>query len=174
MKLDIRPETAAEIPAIYELHELAFGQDNESRLVNKLRDSEHFIPGLSVVAYAGEYLVGHILLTRLPLEGNDGQTYETLALAPMAVTPALHQMGIGGQLIRYALKTAADMGFESVIVLGHPEYYPRFGFTPASEFGIRTAYEVPDAAFMAIELAPGALAGKSGRVVYPKEFEEVE
>ncbi|WP_109697904.1 GNAT family N-acetyltransferase [Chitinophaga deserti] len=173
MKLHIRPETAAEFPAIYELNALAFGQDNESRLVDKLRDTPFFIPELSIVAYAGEYLVGYILLTRLPLKGDDGLTYETLALAPVSVTPALHQMGVGGQLIRHALKEASALGFDSVIVLGHPEYYPKFGFEKASGFGIRTSYEVPDEAFMAVELVPGALKGKAGQVAYPKAFEEV-
>lgn len=173
MKLEIRPETAADVPGIYELNEQAFGQENESRLIGALRTSEHFIPELSIVAYAGEYLVGHILLTRLLIKGDDGRSYPTLALAPMAVTTALHQMGIGGQLIHHALKEATALGFDSVIVLGHPEYYPRFGFVPASKFGIRTDYDVPDEVFMALELKPGALAGKAGLVVYPKEFDEV-
>lgn len=173
MKLLIRPETAADRKAILELNALAFGQDGESRLIDRLRETVNYVPELSVVAYAGEYLVGYILLTRLPLRGDDGEMYESLALAPMAVTPALHQMGVGGQLVRYSLEQARALGFGSVIVLGHPKYYPRFGFVPASRFGIRTAYDVPDEAFMAQELAPGALAGKAGQVEYPAPFGEL-
>lgn len=173
MKLLIRPETAADRKAIFELNALAFGRDAESRLIDRLRETPYYVPELSIVAYAGEYLVGYILLTRLPLRGDDGVTYGSLALAPMAVTPALHQMGIGGQLVRYGLEEARALGFGSVIVLGHPAYYPRFGFVPASRFGIRTDYDVPDETFLAQELHPGALAGKAGVVAYPAPFGEV-
>lgn len=173
MKLIIRPETPADIQAIFDMNAMVFGQEGESRLIDNLRGTEWFIPELSLVAYAGEHLVGHILLTRLPIVGDDGGKYESLALAPMAVTTALHGLGIGGQLVRHALKEARALGFGSVIVLGHPEYYPRFGFVPASKFGIRTAYDVPDEVFMAQELTVGALAGKSGEVAYPQPFDEV-
>lgn len=173
MKLTIRPETPADQKAIFELNALVFGQEGESRLIDELRGTEWFIPELSIVAFAGEHLVGHILLTRLPLLGDDGKTYESLALAPMAVTTALHGLGIGGQMVRHALREARALGFGSVVVLGHAEYYPRFGFVPASKFGIRTAYEVPDDVFMAQELTPGALAGKAGQVSYPEPFEAV-
>ncbi len=104
MKLNIRPETPADRQAIFEQNALAFGQDGESRLIDALRETEYYIPELSVVALADTHLVGHIMLTRLPLRGDDGKMYETLALAPMSVTTVLQQMGIGGQMIRYAIE----------------------------------------------------------------------
>jgi putative acetyltransferase len=91
----------------------------------------------------------------------------------MAVLPSLQQSGIGSQLVRTGLQRATELGYGSVIVLGHPRYYPKFGFAPASRWGITTAYEVPDEAFMAIELKPGALEGRAGAVVYPDAFGEV-
>ncbi|WP_244939846.1 GNAT family N-acetyltransferase [Chitinophaga barathri] len=169
----ITPETPEDKSAIYSLNAAAFEQENESRLIDLLRDSEHFIPGLSLVARADTGVVGHILFTKLTIAGPEGVIYNTLALAPMAVLPSLQQSGIGSQLIREGLKRAAELGYGSVIVLGHPKYYPKFGFVPASRWGIRTTYEVPDEAFMAIELKPGALEGRAGTVIYSREFDEV-
>lgn len=172
MKITIQPETPEDRSAIYSINAAAFGQENESRLIDLLRDSEHFIPELSLVARADNGPVGHILFTRLVIEGPEpeGVKYPTLALAPMAVLPSLQQSGIGSQLVREGLKRAVELGYGSVIVLGHPQYYPKFGFAPASRWGIRTTYEVPDEAFMAIELKPGALEGRAGTVVYPEAF----
>lgn len=173
MKIMITPETPEDKSSIYSLNAAAFGQENESKLIDLLRDSEHFIPALSLVARSESGAVGHILFTRLKIKGQEGVMYDTLALAPMAVLPALQHLGIGSQLVREGLKRAAELGYSSVIVLGHPGYYPKFGFLPASKWGIRTSYEVPGEAFMAIELKPGGLEGKTGLVVYSKEFDEV-
>ncbi|MBO9152011.1 GNAT family N-acetyltransferase [Chitinophaga sp. GCM10012297] len=170
MKIIIQPETPEDRSAIYSINAAAFGQENESRLIDLLRDSEHFIPELSLVARADNGPVGHILFTRLIIAGTEGVKYPALALAPMAVLPSLQQSGIGSQLVREGLKRATELGYGSVIVLGHPQYYPKFGFAPASRWGIRTAYEVPDEVFMAIELEPGALEGRAGVVVYPDAF----
>lgn len=173
MKVIISPETPQDQSAIYSINAAAFGQENESRLIDLLRGSEHFIPELSLVARADGGPVGHILFTKLKIAGPEGVTYPSLALAPMAVLPSLQQSGIGSQLVRTGLQRATELGYSSVIVLGHPRYYPKFGFAPASRWGITTAYEVPDEAFMAIELKPGALEGRAGAVVYPDAFGEV-
>lgn len=173
MKIVIRPEQAADIPAIYAVHAAAFGQENESKLVNLLRQSEHFIPGLSLAGVTDSGIVGHILFSKIKIVAEDGRVTESLALAPVAVVPDLQYAGIGSQLVRRGLEAARELGYTSVIVLGHAQYYPKFGFAPASRWGITTSYEVPDDTFMAIELIPGGLAGVSGRVMYPKEFEEV-
>ncbi|MGN7722604.1 GNAT family N-acetyltransferase [Chitinophaga sp. 22620] len=173
MKITITPEAPEDKSSVYSLNAAAFGQENESKLIDLLRNSEHFIPELSLVARSESGSVGHILFTKLEIAGPEGVTYGTLALAPMAVLPSLQHLGIGSQLLREGLKRAAEQGYSSVIVLGHPEYYPRFGFVPASKWGISTSYDVPDEAFMAIELKLGALEGKAGLVIYPKEFNEV-
>lgn len=173
MKITIRPEEAADQSAIYALHAAAFGQENESRLVDLLRKSTHYIPELSIVGELSGDIIGHVLFTKLKIVGAGGQAFDTLALAPISVLPVLQYSGVGGQLIRYGLDAARQLGYGSVIVLGHEHYYPKFGFSPASAWGITTAYEVPGENFMAMELEPGALKGVSGRVVYPPEFEQV-
>ncbi|WP_455367207.1 GNAT family N-acetyltransferase, partial [[Eubacterium] cellulosolvens] len=117
-------------------------------------------------------IVGHILFSKIKIRGE--KDHETLALAPMAVLPKFQKQGIGGKLIREGLNKARELGFDSVIVLGHNEYYPRFGFERASKWNITCPFEVPDEAFMAIELNPGALSVKAGIVEYPKEFSERE
>ncbi len=169
----ITPEAPEDKSPVYSLNAAAFGQENESKLIDLLRASEHFIPELSLVARSESGAVGHILFTKLKIEGPDGAAYDTLALAPVAVLPSLQHLGIGSQLVREGLKRAAELGYSSVIVLGHAEYYPRFGFEPASKWGIRTGYDVPDEVFMAVELKPGALAGKAGLAAYPEEFGKV-
>ncbi|WP_119080333.1 GNAT family N-acetyltransferase [Chitinophaga alhagiae] len=173
MKIDIRAEQEQDIPVVYSLHAAAFGQENEGRLVDLLRQSEHYIPALSLVAVLDGAIIGHILFTKLKIMTGAGGEVESLALAPVSVTPDLQYAGVGGQLVRHGLEVARELGYGSVIVLGHAQYYPKFGFAPASRWGLTTTYEVPDEVFMAIELQPGALAGAAGRVVYPKAFEQV-
>ncbi|MGX5818925.1 GNAT family N-acetyltransferase [Chitinophaga lutea] len=170
MKITIRPEQPRDIAAISALHRAAFRGEGESQLVSRLRKSAYFIPELSLVGLQGDDLLGHILFSKVQIVDNDGREFETLALAPMAVTPAIQFSGIGSQLVRTGLDAARTLGYKSVVVLGHPTYYPRFGFVAASTWGITTSYKVPDEAFMALELMPGSLVGVSGRVIYPPEF----
>ncbi len=129
-----------------------------------------YVPELSIVAVEDEQVVGHILFTKIEIEDAQGRRHPSLALAPMAVLPEFQKRGIGGSLIRKGLQTAKELGFGSVIVLGHEHYYPKFGFQPAAKFGIVPPFEVPPNAFMAIELEEGALKNISGTVIYPKEF----
>lgn len=169
--ITLRCEQPADCSAVFEVHRQAFRRDDEARLVDALRHNEAaFIPELSIVAVAEGRVVGHILFTRIRIEGPGGHFGESLALAPLAVLPAFQRQGIGGQLIREGLDAARRSGFGSVIVLGHAEYYPKFGFVQAEKWGIRAPFEVPANVFMALELVPGALAHASGVVVYPKEF----
>ena len=111
------------------------------------------------------------MLTKLLIE-NEGSKYDSLALAPVSVVPEHQNKGIGSELISESLKIAKELGFKSVIVLGHDKYYPRFGFKPASTWGIKAPFDVPDEAFMALELEDGSLEDISGTVVYSKEFSE--
>lgn len=173
MKILIRPETTADFVAIHELNKTAFGQDNEAKLVDLLRQSDAFIPGLSLVAMLDNDIVGHILFTKIKIKGEQGNIFNSLALAPMAVQPTLQNRGIGGQLIRHGLKTAKALGYQSVIVLGHEHYYPKFGFVPAEKWQIKAPFDVPSNVFMGIELVKDGLKGISGTVEYPKEFEAV-
>lgn len=173
MQVVIREETPADVPVVYELNKAAFDQELEAHLVDLLRHSEAFIPGLSLVATLDDQVVGHILFTRIRIKDPQGNEFESLALAPMAVAPKLQNKGIGGQLINSGLAKARTLGYTSVIVLGHEHYYPRFGFAPANRWNILPPFEVPENVFMAIELVEGGLKGVSGTVEYPKEFDAV-
>jgi putative acetyltransferase len=96
-----------------------------------------------------------------------------MGLAPMAVVPAMQRHGVGSMLIRAGLDACACLGCDAVVVLGHAQYYPRFGFSPASMFGLRCEYDVPDEVFMALELQPGRLMGKSSTIRYHAAFAQV-
>lgn len=172
MNLLIRPEQEKDYSRITEINDRAFGQPGEGKLVEKLRRSESFLPELSLVAEQESSLVGHILFSRIVIVSGSARE-PSIALAPMSVLPEWQKKGIGSQLVREGLRQAKELGHGSVIVLGHPEYYPRFDFQPASRWDIRPPFEAPDEAFLALELEPGALAGKSGVVEYPPEFQEV-
>lgn len=143
----------------------------EHFLVAKLRTSDNFVPELSLVAEVNGRIIGHVMLTKLLIENGD-KIYDSLALAPVSVLPEYQNNGIGSKLIRESLNVAKEMGFKSVIVLGHDKYYPRFGFRPTTIWGIKAPFDVPAEAFMALELEAGSLDGVTGTVVYGKEFLE--
>ncbi|OAV59413.1 GNAT family N-acetyltransferase [Enteractinococcus helveticum] len=145
-----RPETSSDIPAIHRVHRAAFETAEEAELVAALRDEPEWIASLSVVATSDDgAIVGHALLTRCYID-----EVPALALAPCAVLPSHQRSGAGSAAIRAALNAAEEQGEAFVIVLGHPEYYPRFGFKPASPYGIKLSIEVPDNALMALSLRP--------------------
>jgi putative acetyltransferase len=173
MDIIIRQENENDYSAVYDLNAIAFGQNTESELVESLRKSKAFIPELSIVATLDSRIVGHILLTRIIIRDDTGKAHTSLALAPMAVHPALQRQGIGGQLIRYSLEKAKDLGYRSVIVLGHEHYYPKFGFKPAITWDIFAPFEVPSNVFMGLELVANGLKNVKGTVRYPKEFDDV-
>ena len=176
MNIIIRQETEKDYKLSETVVEKAFKNaehtdHKEHLLVAKLRKGGAFIPELSLVAELDGEIVGHIMLTKLLIE-NEGSKYDSLALAPVSVVPEHQNKGIGSALISESLKIAKEIGFKSVIVLGHNKYYPRFGFKPASTWGIKAPFDVPDEFFMALELGDGALEDISGTVVYSKEFFE--
>ncbi|GAB2544199.1 putative N-acetyltransferase YhbS [Gracilibacillus alcaliphilus] len=145
---------------------------SEHQLVHRLRESEAFIPELSLVAVDNsESVIGHILLTKISIDCKN-RISPSLALAPVSVLPAYQYQGIGSQLIQAALKQARELGHSSVIVLGHPDYYPKFGFRKASEWQIKAPFDVPDETFMAIELTDGSLRNIQGTVRYSAAFDQ--
>ncbi|HNR07859.1 MAG TPA: N-acetyltransferase [Saprospiraceae bacterium] len=172
MNLTLRREKASDFHGIYLVHQAAFRQEAEGRLVEKLRKNKAYIPELSLVAIQDNLVVGHIIFSKIKISGGQ-KDYESLTLAPLGVLTEFQNKGIGSLLVREGLKKARELGYRSVIVLGHKNFYPRFGFVPASRWGIESPYEVPDEAFMAIELVPGGLDGISGKVKYDEAFEEL-
>ncbi|MFN8417486.1 MAG: N-acetyltransferase [Cytophagaceae bacterium] len=172
--LHIRQESVHDYAEVYELNRLAFEQDGEAKLVDALRkNSDVFIPELSIVAVMNNAIVGHILFTKIKIQEEQGATYESLALAPMAVLPEFQKQGIGTQLVQNGLNMAKQLNYPSVIVLGHNHYYPKFGFEPAAKWNIKAPFNVPSHFFMALELKLDSLKNISGTVIYPKEFEGV-
>ena len=163
--ITIRPEEREDYPTIYGVVRRAC-RENEARLVDMLRGLPEFVPALSLVAEMDGRVVGHILFT--PTKTTTGGT--VLALAPVAVDPPFQRQGVGSALVLRGLAEARRLGYGVVIVLGHPDYYPRFGFSPARAKGFRAPFPVPDEAFMVLELRPGA-AGAGGTVIYSPVFE---
>ncbi|MED0963098.1 N-acetyltransferase [Bacillus paramycoides] len=145
-----------------------FSDKTEHELVSRIRKCDAFIPELSIVAVDKE-IVGHIMLSKITIE-QDGTSVESLALAPVSVAPSHQKKGIGGKLIAAAMEKAKELGYGSVVVLGHQEYYPRFGFKKASDWNIKAPFEVPDEVFMAMELRENALQGVEGVVQYSEAF----
>ena len=161
----IRNEEPRDIPAIRSINEDAFGRQDEADLVDSLR-SEGAVLG-SLVAEMQDQAVGHILFTRMWVDMIAGPV-PAVALAPMAVLTEFQRQGVGQQLVRDGLHLMRRQGERIVIVLGHPHYYPRFGFSIEKARCLESPF--PPEAFMVLELVPGALAGVQGNVRYPKAF----
>jgi putative acetyltransferase len=169
--LIIRPETPQDLDAIRHVNEQAFGQRAEADIVEKLRGRS--LLTLSLVAVRRSEVKGHIAFSPVVVE-SEGLSFDAVALAPMAVLPACQRQGIGGRLVRAGLEGCRNLGHEIVVVLGHPTYYPRFGFLPAGPKGMSREFEVPEEAFMVLELRAGALVGRGGVVKFQPEFSETE
>jgi putative acetyltransferase len=161
----VRAETPAELEAIREVNRQAFGQEDEARLVDALREGGH--ARLSLVAEERGRVVGHILFSDLPIDTQAGMLH-VLALAPMAVLPSRQRQGIGSRLVREGLRLCAEAGHRVVVVVGHPDYYPRFGFS--AQLAERLKAPISGPALMALELVPGALANVTGEIRYPPPF----
>lgn len=166
----IRPEKPEDIAAIRIINEQAFGSPAEADLVDALRQNSK--AAISLVAEDDGRVIGHILFSPVTIEPNGGQL-TGVGLAPMAVAPELQNRGIGSLLVKQGLDRCREAEYPFVVVLGHPDYYPRFGFVPASRFNIKSEYEVADEVFMVMELAEGALSGCAGVAKYQPEFNEV-
>lgn len=175
MSIMIRQESQEDYKKTEELVKQAFLQaefsdQKEHELVHRIRTCDAFIPELSLVAVDNE-IVGHIMLSKIKIV-NDDRLVDSLALAPVSVSPNHQKRGIGSLLITNTLRKAKELGYQSVIVLGHQDYYPKFGFKPASLWNISSPFEVPDEVFMAMELTKDALKNKQGVVQYSQAFFE--
>ncbi len=170
----IRAEKESDRAVVYQINATAFETRAEAELVEALREGVQ--PLISLVAEVDAAVVGHIMFS--PVWVSADPRLSLMGLAPMAVAPAYQRQGIGSALVRAGLERCKTLGCRAVVVLGHPAYYPRFGFLPASRFGLHCEYTVPDEAFMAMELEPGACdrcihAGQPGVVKYHAAFSKV-
>lgn len=163
--MQVRPETPADAAAVHAINLAALGE-GEARLVDALRIQAD--PLVSLVAEADGEILGHILFSPATLDGHP--ELRLMGLAPMAVVASRQRQGVGSALVREGLARCRRLGAQAVIVLGHPAYYPRFGFVPASRFGVACEYDAPDEAFMLVELGAGAMAGAGGTARYHSAF----
>ncbi len=167
MNVEVRKERPSDADAVRAVNLGAFETDLEARLVDRIRETSDAV---SLVAVTNGAVVGHILFTPVSVESGDGA--RVMGLAPMAVAPDFQRKGIGSMLVRVGLDACRQRGAGAVVVLGHPEYYPRFGFRDAGHFGLRSEFDVPEGVFMALELVGGALQSFSGMVHYHPAFGE--
>ena len=166
--VSIRREISEDVESIRCVNEQAFGQKAEAEIVDNLRNRSAL--SLSLVAVQNSEVVGHIAFSPVVIE-SECSSFEAISLAPMAVLPAHQRKGIGSQLARAGLEECRRLGHEIVVVLGHPDYYPRFGFVLAKPKGVDCEFEVPEDAWMILELEEGALAGRRGIVKFQPEFQ---
>ncbi len=167
--LTIRLETPEDQASIHHVNQEAFGQSQEADIVDGLRARSAL--AISLVAVQETLIVGHMAFSKVEVT-SEQSSFEALALAPLAVLPAYQNKGIGSQLVLAGLNECRRLGYEIIVVLGHPDYYPRFGFVPAKPKGIKCEFEVPDEAWMVLELRVGALAGRQGKVRFQPEFKD--
>lgn len=165
--IEIRRDRPDDGAAIRIVNRLAFGREDEAALVDALRNGGYVVA--SLVAEEAGRIVGHILFSRLPIE-SAGRIVDAAALAPMAVMPGRQREGIGSALVRAGLEACRKVGIAAVVVLGHPAYYPRFGFSAAAARGLRCPFPGAGDAFMALALAPGSLEVRDAAVHYAPPF----
>ncbi|MBV1914772.1 MAG: N-acetyltransferase [Pseudomonadales bacterium] len=168
--MNIRKERASDIEKIWEINAEAFETDDEANLVNTLRGSGCTF--ISLVAEIQNSIVGHILFTPVELTGNNNGL-KILGLAPMAVLSQHQNKKIGSELVNAGLEHCRSLGYDAIVVLGHPDYYPRFGFVPSVKFDIKSEYDVPDEVFNILELVPECLKNSTGVIKYHEAFGSV-
>ncbi|URN96334.1 MAG: N-acetyltransferase [Candidatus Pristimantibacillus lignocellulolyticus] len=169
--MNIRTENKKDFKEVYHLNYLAFEhREDESKLVERIRNSDEFVSDLSMVAEVDNEIVGHILLSKAVVEDQDQQTV-VIALAPIAVKPGHQGQGIGRMLIEEGTRRCRELGYGLILLIGHPTYYTKFGFQPARQFGLELKqFEVPDEVFMVYEVLDGQLQLTKGELKYSAAF----
>jgi putative acetyltransferase len=168
--MNIRKEQPSDIEKIWEVNSEAFETEAEANLVNALRSSG--CDYISLVAEAENKIVGHILFTPVELT-DDENKLKLMGLGPMAVLRKYQNKGIGSELVKAGLEHCQSLGYDAVVVLGHPNFYPRFDFVPSAKYGIKSEYDVPDEVFMILELVPESLNNHSGIIKYHEAFNSI-
>ena len=165
----IRNEGVKDVEAIYKLNASAFPSEAEAKLVDRLRELGQ--AAVSLVTESSRKVVGHILFSEVTL--SDHPELKLVGLGPMSVTPECQRNGIGSALVIAGLEACKTEGYEAVVVLGHPGFYPKFGFLPSTDFGFKSEYDVPREVFMALELRQYSLSEASGVIRYHSVFSEL-
>ncbi|MBU8922225.1 MAG: N-acetyltransferase [Bacteroidales bacterium] len=168
--MKVRPELEKDFNTIRSITRAAFDNEEEPDLIEAIRESSYYIPELSLVAETGGKVTGYIMFSRINVVGDNGDM-EVLSLAPMAVIPDMQNRGIGSRLLRKGIEKCRELGHRIIIVIGHPEFYPRFGFVPARDAGFEVPFDVPDEAFMVTGLVDDALEGVGGMVIFSPPFD---
>ncbi|MGI4789149.1 MAG: GNAT family N-acetyltransferase [Janthinobacterium lividum] len=176
MKISMRQETPSDYAAVAEAiksayEDVGYSNHREQFMVERLRNSDAYIPELSLVAESDQEIVGHLLLTKIFIR-NQEKSIASLALAPLSVVPEFQGKGVGSQLVIEGHRIAKALGYQSVVLLGHADYYPRFGYEPMKKYGLELPFAVREENCMVISLTENGLSGVTGRVVYPPEFLE--
>lgn len=176
MNLQIREEEPKDYSTVFQIIEKAFktmiySSGTEQFIVEKLRKCDAYIPELSLVAEKDGEMVGYIILTKIQID-NGAKLMDALSLGPVAVLPELHRQSIGSQLIKEVHKRAKTLGHDIVILLGHKDYYPRFGYEMTSKYNIQLPFAAAPENCMVLGLNPESLDGVSGKVIYSKPFLE--
>lgn len=170
--MEIRTERISDYEEVFQVNYLAFqNREDESRLVERIRLSDQFIPELSLVAVENHHIVGHVLFSKAEVVDEEN-SHEVIVLAPIAVMPSHQRRGVGSKLIHEGLKRCTELGYDVVFLIGHPSYYPKFGFKPAKKYGFDLKqFNVPDEVFMFCELKEGMATQQiKGELMYPKSF----
>lgn len=170
MPITIRPETPADYPAVRAINVAAFDTPAEADLADAMRDTPEYVPELSLVAELDGQIIGHALFSEVTVEQDDGEL-RALSLGPIAVLPDHQSKGIGSTLIEAGHQRGRELGYPFVVLIGHPWYYPRFGYVEARPHGLVTIWDVSDPVFMVCELQPGALETAAGKIRYPVPFQ---
>lgn len=170
MTIAIRPERAGDAAIITDIAQRAYADvpysdHREHAMIDRLREADGFIPSLSLLATFDGQPAGHILLTRAGIRNGDAVT-ETLALAPLSIVLECQRRGVGTHLIGAAHRQAVALGFGSIVLVGIPDYYPRFGYLPLRLYPIRLPFSAPEDNCMILALRPHALDGVAGLVEY--------
>jgi putative acetyltransferase len=172
MNIIVRPETSEDYDAVRLVNLAAFDTSVEADLVDAMREEPEYVPELSLIAELDGQIVGHALFSEVTVEQESSEV-KALSLGPIAVLPDHQSQGIGSAMMHEGHKRGRAMGYPFVVLIGHPWYYPRFGYVPARQYGLVPLWDVSDEVFMVCELEPGSLENAAGKIRYPRPFRDL-